>query len=96
MSELKEIVVMIEPPIGNSPGVVSYGRYAIEDGKIVMYDEDGDPMADRRGNRYERELVEGIAPDQIAAQLTKKIRHDLGGDKNGFNRPLIFPRETLV
>jgi hypothetical protein len=96
MSEKKEIAVMIEPPVGGDPGRVSYGRYAIEDGKVVMYDEDGDPMTDRRGNRYERELVEGIEPDQIAGQLTRRIRHDLGGDKGNFNRPLIFPKEKLV
>jgi hypothetical protein len=96
MSKLKEIVVMIDAPVDGSPGRVSYGRYAIEDGKVVMYDEDDAPVTDRRGNRYEHELVEGIEPDQIAARLTKKIRRDQGGDKSGFNRPLIFPKETLV
>jgi hypothetical protein len=96
MSEKKEIVVMIDAPVDGSPGRVSYGRYAIEDGKVVMYDEDETPVTDRRGNRYEQELVEGIEPDQIAARLTKKSRQAQGGDKSGFNRPLIFPKETLV
>jgi hypothetical protein len=96
MSEKKEIVVMIDAPVDGSPGRVSYGRYAIEDGKVVMYDEDETPVTDRRGNRYEQELVEGVEPDQIAARLTKKIRQAQGGDKSGFNRPLIFPKETLV
>jgi hypothetical protein len=96
MSKLKEIVVMIDAPVDGGPGRVSYGRYAIEDGKVVMYDEDETPVTDRRGNRYEQELVEGIEPDQIAARLTKKIRYDQGGDKGGFNRTLIYPKETLV
>jgi hypothetical protein len=96
MSELKEIVVMIDAPVDGSPGRVSYGRYAVEDGKIVMYGEDDVPVTDRRGNKNEQELSEGIEQDQIATRLTKRIRRDHGGDKSGFNRPLIFPRETLV
>jgi len=96
VSEKNEIAVMIEPPVGSDPGRVSFGRYAVEDGKVVMYDEDETPVTGRCGNRYEHELVEGIEPDQIAARLTKRIRRDQGGDKSGFNRPLIFPKETLV
>jgi hypothetical protein len=82
--------------VDGSPGRVSYGRYAVEDGKVVMYDEDETPVTDRRGNRYELELVEGIEPDQIAARLTKLIRRDQGGDKSGFNRLLTFPKEKIV
>jgi hypothetical protein len=48
MSEKKEIAVMIESPVGGDPGRVSYGRYAVEDGKVVMYDEDDVPVTDRR------------------------------------------------
>jgi hypothetical protein len=96
MSELKEVAVMIEPPVDGTPGSVSYGRYAIEDGKVVMYGEDDAPMIDRRGNRYERELAEEITPEQIAALLTKKIRGDLGWAHNDFNRPLRLPKEKLV
>jgi hypothetical protein len=87
---------MIEPPVEGSPGRVSYGRYAIEDGKVVTYGEDGEPMTDRRGNRYESELVEGIEPEQIVAKLTRCIRRELGGDDIGFNRPLKLPNETFV
>jgi hypothetical protein len=96
MSELQEVAVMIEPPLGGSPGRVSYGRYAIEDGKVVIYSEDGEPMTDRRGNRYEHDLSEEITPQQIAALLTKKIRGDLGWSKIDFNRPLRLPKEKLV
>jgi len=53
VSEKNEIAVMIEPPVGSDPGRVSFGRYAVEDGKVVMYDEDETPVTGRCGNRYE-------------------------------------------
>jgi hypothetical protein len=55
-----------------------------------------EPMTNRRGNRYERELSEEITPQQIAALLTKKIRDDLGWSLNDFNRPLRLPKEKLI
>jgi hypothetical protein len=96
MSEKKEIAVMIEPSVGGDPGRVSYGRYAVEDGKVVMCGEDDAPVTDRRGNRYESDLSEEITPEQIAALLTKKIRGDLGWSETDFNRPLRLPKEKLV
>jgi hypothetical protein len=96
MSELKEVIVMIDAPADGSPDRVSDGRYAIEDGKIVMYSEDGEPMTDRRGNRFESELVDGVEPDQIAGLLTRRIRRELGWSLNDFKRPLRLPKEKLV
>jgi hypothetical protein len=96
MSDLEEIAVMIEPSVDGGPGRVSYGRYAVEDRIVVMYGEDGEPMTDRRGNKYEREFVDGVEPDQIAGLLTRRIRRDLGWSETDFNRPLRLPKEKLV
>ena len=96
MPEIKQVAAMTEAPAGDDPGRVSYGRYAVDCGKVVICGEDDEPMTDKRGNRYERELVDGIATEQIAAQLTIRIRRELGGQNYGYNRPLNLPRETLV
>jgi hypothetical protein len=63
---------------------------------VFMYDEDGAPICDKRGNPYEYEFVDGIPPEQITDQLTKRIRRELNADGNGFNSPLNLTCEAFV
>jgi hypothetical protein len=37
MAEIKQVAAMIEAPAGDDSGRVSYGRYAVDCGKVVMY-----------------------------------------------------------
>lgn len=96
MSEIKEIAVTIERSTSRSPGRVTYGRFVVENGKVVMYDENDKPMMDRRGNRYEAPVASDIPAEQIAARLTKKIRQELTGDNAGFNRHIDYRDGPLV
>jgi hypothetical protein len=96
MFEISEVAVTIEQPANGKPGRVSYGRYAVEVDRVVMYDENDEPMKDKRGNRYELLIGEGVEPEQLASILTKRIRRDRGGGHTRFGAPFNFPDETFV
>ena len=95
--QIKEIAVPLESPSGTNPGGrVLYAAYAVTDGMVTMYDEDGNPETDRRGNRYEAPVIPGIAPEQVAARLAVRIREKLHGGDTGFNGRIDYPPEHLV
>jgi hypothetical protein len=95
MFEIKEVAVTIEPPSNGKPGRVSCDRYVVEVDRVVMYNENDEPMKDKAGNRYEALIHDGVSPEQLAAMLTKQIRLDRGGHSR-FGAPFDFPDETFV
>jgi hypothetical protein len=56
----------------------------------------GEPLKDKRCNRFEMMLQDGVGPELLAGILTKRIRCDLFGGDNKFSRPLEFADETFV
>lgn len=96
MSELQRVEIMIEPATQTFPGRVSFGYFRIKGDKIVMCGENGRPIVDRLGNRYERSLGPSQNPQTIAALLTHQIRRKVRGDELGsFNRPLPPPEKVV-
>jgi hypothetical protein len=99
MSEIKQIIAQVNGPQPETgyPGRVMYGFYVIDDGVLTMTDEAGVPVRDKGGDIVRHKLEDGQDEQSIARVLTLRIwRQRTGGDGNGFNRPLNYPRTGVA
>ncbi len=87
--EIKHVIITTQQPRGDDPGACEIGHYKVENGMVVMYDEDGR----KTGKRYA--LSPGDDPDKVAGRLLRESWLKRGGEKD-FNRPLVYPRSGVA
>jgi len=107
MTEVHRFNIQIARPMGpNDPGSVEYGCYVVSDGAVTLTDESGKGLLrtgsapSARGSasvptRWERKLRPGEAPLQVARELLW-AKYKAGKRGNDFNRPLNWPRGSIV
>jgi hypothetical protein len=92
MPEVKQVTIQISPSSRNNPeGVVSFGYYVLENGKLTMTDGNGVPVCGKHGDLTQHTMKPGDDPDFIARCFTRDIRLRIHGDSAGFNRRLDYP-----
>lgn len=84
-ADIKTVPVQTAAPFGNSPGVITVGYYSVQDGVVVMHDQDGKPTGKR--------MPAGEDPRQVAYLIT---RESWKAEKPDFNRPLNYQPLGLV
>ena len=100
--EIKPVTVHLRRPEGSDPGQVSFGFYVVENGRIIMVDEDGAPILNEaNGEKYTYKIEDGDNVPGIAGQLTLEIRQMMRGENapgavSGFNRQLDYPKSGLA
>jgi hypothetical protein len=94
MSEIQRVTVTIEQPRSDFPGRVTFGYYKVVGDKVVMCGQNGKPIIDQLGIRYEQEIAGGN-PHTIAALLTREIRRKVRGDSD-MSRDLVYPPSGLA
>jgi len=94
MNEVKNVFVQVAAPVGGNPGAVEVGHYVVEDDTVVLTDEAGVPLRYDVSGECFSERLGSDQDEQVLARalLHRWRRHRMGDDKNGFNRPLNYPR----
>jgi hypothetical protein len=91
MSDVQRVQVYLSHPTGpDDLGQVTFGFFKVEDGVLIMTDEQGNPMRKINGEIFSRKLGPDDNPCSIAGVLTKEIRRELYGDLD-FHRPIKYP-----
>jgi len=84
MSEVHKVTIQVKAPRGTFPGEVAIGYYCVVDGYVVLTDESGKPVGDKRS------LDSGIDARSIACRMVRG--HRSSGTARGFNSPIRYPR----
>ena len=93
--KIHRVIVTIYPPREDGyPGQVEEGYYSREDNVVSLVSHAGVPVR-RNGKTYSKTLGSGEDPHQIAGRLLKEL-YQSRREKNRFNRPIIYPRSSLV
>ena len=94
--EVHQVIVAIRPVSRAEPtGYNSRGYFIVSDGVVTMTDLKGIPAADDTGKVYSHKLEPGENANQVAGELTVKLRKALRGKnapKAGFGGPLHYPK----
>jgi hypothetical protein len=83
---VQTVTIQLERPRGQFPGKIGTGIYTVEDGTVLLVDQNGSPI-DRV--RYGRKLKPGEDAKAVACVLT---RQRLSGKSTSFNRPIQYPK----
>jgi hypothetical protein len=80
---IKAVIITTQPPRGDNPGACEIGHYKVENGFVIMCNEDGRPTGKKC------RLI-GEEAHQAAARLLREAwsRRTTESD---FNRPLVYP-----
>lgn len=95
MSDIHRVIVQLEVPRPGNPGRVTNGYYRIEGDKVIMTGENGRPIVDNHGTRYEGQAGEGISADSVACILTRKISDKVRGN-DSFNRVINYSTAPVI
>jgi hypothetical protein len=95
--KLNQITITVYPPreTDNYPGQVEIGHYTNDDGGVVLVSSSGVPVRDKKGKEYSKKLAAGDDAHQIAGRLLKQY-YTSKRPANRFNRPLSYPRQSIV
>jgi hypothetical protein len=92
MCEVHRVTVQLRSPSGTDPGQVTFGFFVIEDGRLVMTDENGVKVRKKYGDLYTHVLKPEDDPHAIAGILTRKIREQVYGDAHNVWRRIDWPK----
>jgi hypothetical protein len=84
--DIKKVMVELQRPKGQFPGRVEVGYYVVNEGTVVLVEQNGMPI-DR--HRLTRKLGPG-ADAKLTACMLMRQRYSKGGSGD-FNRPLQYP-----
>ena len=83
---MQTVTIQLQRPRGDFPGKVGTQSYIVEDGTVLLVDQNGSPI-DRV--RFGRKLKPGEDAKAVACVLTRQ-RHS--GKSTSFNRPMQYPK----
>src|SRR5215469_16402616 len=80
--EVHKVTIQVKAPRGTFPGEVAIGYYCVVDGYVVLTDENGKPLGDKRS------LDSGIDARSIACRMVRSRRSS--STPHGFDRPISY------
>jgi hypothetical protein len=83
--EVRKVTIQIKAPRGTYGGEVAVGHYCVVEGAVVLTDENGKPMGDKRP------ILPGEDPHLIACRMVRSGRK-ARASVAGFNRPLVYQK----
>ena len=95
--KLHRVIVTVYPPRVDDgyPGQVEEGHYTNDDGEVTLVTHAGLPLHDRKGKAFSRKLEPAEDAHQIAGRLLKQYRESKN-NRSRFNRPLHYPKQSIV
>jgi hypothetical protein len=94
--QVHQIYVQLEPAKDDFPGRVFPAWFIIEGDRIVMTGENGNPIINDRGGRYEIELSADHCPETLASIKARDVRSAFLGAETGFNKPINYQRASVA
>jgi hypothetical protein len=86
---IRTVTIELQRPRGDFHGKVATQSYVVEDGTVLLVDQNGSPI-DRV--RFGRKLKPDEDAKAMACILT---RQRLGGKSTSFNRPIHYPKTVF-
>jgi hypothetical protein len=83
--EVRKVTIQVKAPRGTYGGEVAIGYYCVVEGAVVLTDEHGKPMGDKRT------ILPGEDAHLIACRMVRTGRK-VQASVAGFNRPLVYPK----
>ena len=95
--KIHRVIVTVYPPreADGYVGQVEEGYYTFEDGVVELVTHAGLPRRDRSGKAYSQTLKQHESAHLIAGRLLRQF-YQSRREKNRFNRPIIYPRSSIV
>jgi hypothetical protein len=84
--DIHKITIELARPRGSFPGKIATGYYAVADGTVTLFEENGVPV-----DKYKlsRKLPPGGDAKAVACNL---LRSRYSGQSSNFNRQLSYPK----
>ena len=94
--KIRRIIITVYPPreADGYVGQVEEGYYMREGNVVSLVSHAGAPVR-QNGKTYSKTLGPGEDPHQIAGRLLKQYRESKNKGSR-FNRPIIYPRSSIV
>jgi hypothetical protein len=91
MRDVQQVVVYLRHPTSSEDlGQVTYGFYKVDDGTLIMTDQEGRPVRKNNGELWSHKLGPDDKPRSVAGRLTKEIRRELDPSAD-FNALINYP-----
>ena len=93
--KINRVICTIIPAREDFVGQVEEGFFTYEGDRVELVSHAGMPLRARSGKAFAKTLAPGEDAYQIAARLLKD-HYNSKRDRKRFNRPLTYPRSSLV
>ena len=93
--KINRVIATIIPARQDFEGQVEEGFFTYEGNRVELVSHAGMPLHARNGKAFSKTLAPGEDAYRVAARLLKD-HYNSKRDRKRFNRPIIYPRSSLV